>query len=182
MSRLVPGCLFGAIALWPITTLAQTLPAGHEVLVELAEPVTSASMRDGQRFRIRLTSPIESGGVTFAAAGAEGEGQIVHARKAGSAGKPGELILAARFVLAGDQKIALRGFQLASMTGKSSYTAATVGLLVAGPVTFLVRGGNIEMPLGTRGIAKLVMPLGDQASAPLADNNLQPPSSGETSQ
>jgi hypothetical protein len=82
-------------------------------------------------------------------AGSVGIGEIVHAERARGMGKPGELILAARYLEVGDRKVPLRGLKLGSM-GKDGTTDALVVSFIAGPLVGFMKGGEVEVPAGTR--------------------------------
>jgi hypothetical protein len=133
--------------------------AGTVVALEITQPISSATAKRGDMFAIRLAMPVEAAGKIVIPAGIVGEGQVVHAAKAGGAGKSGELTLAARYLTFGEQRLPLRGFQFGTMTGKDRYGLAAASLIVAGPLTFLVRGGNIDVPAGTNATAKLAQPV-----------------------
>ncbi|MFL9841506.1 hypothetical protein ABS767_11070 [Sphingomonas sp. ST-64] len=147
----------------PLRIAAQTL-----VIVEIAEPLSSRSAVVGQRFAITLAEPIvDAGGQVVIRAGTTGEGEVIHARKAGFAGKAGELIVAARFLRCGATEIPLGRFKFglagddhskAVGVASSAVAGASVVAPVAGVasvVAFVIKGGQIEVPVGARGNARL---------------------------
>lgn len=131
------------------------VPEGTAILLELAEAVGSAARVTGDVFAIKLAEPLLLDGQTVLPAGTPGQGQVVHAARARGAGRPGELILTARYLLHDGRKLPLRAYRTVSMTGKSNAGLATAGLLLAGPATFLVRGGDVALPAGTLATARL---------------------------
>ncbi|PKP94476.1 MAG: hypothetical protein CVT77_02000 [Alphaproteobacteria bacterium HGW-Alphaproteobacteria-16] len=144
---------------------AVSIPAGTSVEVELAEPLSSKTATQGQRFSIRLAAPLLDGnGRAVLPSGATGEGEVIHARKAGFAGKAGEMIVAARFIRCGPIEVPLGKFRFGGTGTSRSDAAGTVNALGAGAavlgtvgtlVAFMIQGGQIEIGSGERGVAKL---------------------------
>jgi hypothetical protein len=161
----------------PSTVAPGAITLADGTLVEIATDtlVTSATAQRQDRFPIRLTQPITVDGRVAVPAGTMGEGQVVHAEKARGGGRAGELILAARFLTVGDQRVALRGFRFGAMTGEGQGAAAMVALVVAGPLTFLVRGGNIEVPAGTLATARVAGATTLNAAPPATPDPAQQP-------
>lgn len=142
-----------------------TLPDGTLVELAIGEPLTSKTAQRGQRFRLLLAEPLRLGDAVLLPAGTEGVGEVIHADHARAAGKPGELLLAARFLQGPDGEIKLRGMKLGG-SGKDRGNAAMGVAMGLGPLGFLVRGGQIEIPEGSRAHAKLAGPLQVSASPP----------------
>lgn len=138
--------------------LCCTLPDGTLVELAIGEPLTSKTAQRGQRFKLLLAEPLRLGDTVVLPAGTEGVGEIIHADRARAAGKPGELLLAARFLQGPDGEIKLRGMKLGG-SGKDRGNAAMGVAMGLGPLGFLVRGGQIEIPEGARAHAKLAGPL-----------------------
>ena len=145
------------------------VPAGSPVLLEILDPLTSASAVRGDTFRFRLAEPVRLGGAIVIPAGVEGRGEIIHAQRAGSGGKAGELLLAARHLDHADSPVALRAMKLGG-GGTNRTTTSLAVALVTGPFGLLVKGGNIEIPVGTLAQAKLAnaFMVGEAATAPPA--------------
>ncbi|MFN3943847.1 MAG: hypothetical protein ACK4K7_02810 [Allosphingosinicella sp.] len=129
-----------------------TLPARTPILIEVLEPVSSRTARPGDGFSFRLVEPVTVDGRILIPAGALGTGEVVHAARGGLAGKAGELILAARFLELGDQRIALRSLRFGDRQGADRTTATLVASMLpyAGLLAPLIVGGNIEVPAGTQ--------------------------------
>lgn len=129
------------------------LADGTLVQIEVVETLNTKTAQRGQRFPLRLVEPVYAGGTLVLPAGTEGEGEVVHAERARMAGKAGELILAARFLRAPSGDLPLRGMKLGG-AGKSHADAAFWVPLVG----FVINGGQVEVPAGTRAQAKLAGP------------------------
>lgn len=143
-----------------------TIPARTVVEIEILDRVNSKLSRTGDRFAISLAEPLMIDGRLVAPAGTRGVGEVVHAAKAGAAGKAGELILAARYLELGDVRIPLRSFRYGQSQGKDNSGAVGVGnmaaaafLPVASVLGFLVSGGNVDIPAGTRANAQTAQEL-----------------------
>lgn len=114
------------------------------VVLELTEPIGSRHSKTLQRFALRLAEPILVDGRVAVPAGAPAVGEIVHAARAGT--KPGELILAARYIDVGTARIPLHKTRF-SHTGASRSTT-----IVGGPglISWSTSGDNIKLPVGFR--------------------------------
>ncbi len=143
-------CAFGALGQdAPLTAACCTLADGTIVELEIAEPLSTKTAQRGQRFKLRLATPLYAGETLVLPAGIEGVGEIVHADRARAAGNPGELLLAARTLSGPDGEIKLRGFKF----GGSGENRTTAAFWI--PLGFFVRGGQVEVPVGARAHAKL---------------------------
>lgn len=128
--------------------------AGTVIRVELSEAVgTKANVR-GDRFGLVLIRPIVVDDQVLVPAGAIGVGEVVHAARAGFAGKAPELLLAGRYIIVGDDRVPIRGLSIAVRGDDESGTA--MALSVALPLAgLLVRSGEIEARVGTQATAKI---------------------------
>ena len=119
-----------------------TVPAFTRVEVRLEEPISSNTNHTGDRFKLTITNDVYIDDFLAIPAGSEGEGEVVHASKAGFGGKQGELILAARFVNVGESRIPLRSLRL-NATGKGHFDEALVMTMLVPKVSgFFIEGGE----------------------------------------
>lgn len=132
-----------------------TIPAGTEITIEAAEAIGSKTATKGQSFAIRLAEPILVDGKVAVPTGVPGRGEVVHSEKAKGGGKPGELILAARFLDYGGTRIPLRSFHASQKGHDRVGDVNAVSFLAIGPGGFFIKGGNIEVPAGTRATSKV---------------------------
>lgn len=131
-----------------------TLAAKTVVDIEIAQALDSKTTKPGERFAIKLASPIIVGGRTLVPAGISGEGEVVHAAKARWGGKAGELVLAARYLDCGSTRIALGYFNFGAAGENRTGTALGASIIV--PVAgFFIAGGEMRVPPGTRANAKV---------------------------
>lgn len=141
---------------------------GTAVEIEITAPVGSVLTKPGDFFPIRTVAPIAgSDGAILVPVGTEGVGQVVHAAKAGFGGKPGELIVNARYLQCGDTRVPLGHFNFLVTGADNSKSAALVNSGVAGAsalaplagvaviVPFMIKGGEVVVPAGTHALAKV---------------------------
>jgi hypothetical protein len=146
-----------------------TVPALTPLYVRIDAELSSKKSRNGDRFPIHVDEDVRIGDVVVIPAGSVGEGEVIHAAKSGGGGKPGELLVAARFIRVGDQEIRLRSFSLGAK-GPDRSDAALGTSIVLGPLGLFVVGGVMTIPSGTVGGAKtateIQLPAVSPTSAP----------------
>lgn len=132
------------------------LTAGTQLEVELVAPLSSATSHLGDKFALRLATPIVSEGVEVVAAGAMGEGEVIDAAPSGMAGRAGKLMLSARRMDLNGRPVRIRGMTL--MAGGRSRVGLANGLMYvpyAGLGAGFIKGGEVGLPAGTRYTVKL---------------------------
>ena len=144
-----------AAALFVRDAHAQQVPAGTPIEIEIRDALGSAQSQRGDKFAFVLHTPIVVGERIVIPAGTPGVGEVVHAERARGGGKPGELILAARYIDLEGRHIALRGMKL-GVTGvdKSGKAIGLATIPIVGLFTY-VRGGETVVPQGALAGAKL---------------------------
>lgn len=144
----------------PAPPPALVLPKGHPILISVDAELGSKVSVTGQLFPISLAEAVVVDGIELLPAGIKGEGQVVHAKKAGLAGAAGELVLAARYLEHNGRRIELRSFRFmeaGSQTlskGQDNTGVSNVTTALAGPVGFFIGGGNTNIMPGTIANAK----------------------------
>lgn len=137
-----------------------TLPAVTPIIIAIDAELGSKISTSGQMFPIRLVQPVVVDGVEVLPAGITGEGQVVHAKKAGLAGAAGELVLAARYLDYNGRRIELRSFRFMEAgetslgKGQDNTGVSNVTTAIAGPIGFFIGGGNTNVQPGTLANAK----------------------------
>jgi hypothetical protein len=150
-----------------------TVPALTPVYIRIDAELTSKTSRNGDRFPIHVDEDVRVGDVVVIPAGSAGEGEVIHAAKSGAGGKPGELLIAARFVRVGDREVRLRSFSLGAK-GRDRANAALGTGVVLGPLALFVVGGVMTIPNGTVGGAKTATEIQLPAVAPTSAAADQP--------
>jgi len=149
---------------------ADFVAEGTLVLIELAEPVSSRTIKRGDMFKIRLAAPVKLGDRTVIPAGVSGMGQVVDAAPSGTLGRPAKLLLAARYLDVDGTQVRLRAMQLGRVgTDETGVVLATSFIPYVGFLGAFLHGGEIEIPAGTPASAKLA------ADVPAAPPTAAPP-------
>jgi hypothetical protein len=136
------------------------VPAGTEVQVELAEPVSTRTQKTGDTFGLRLASPLIVDNRIVLREGTLGVGDVVEASKPGMGGKAAKLVLTARYLEVGNRHVPLEGLQLARAGHSNATAASATGLtgLVFAPLGFIglaIHGTNVDFPAGEHASARL---------------------------
>jgi hypothetical protein len=143
------------------------------VELELAETVSTRTIKRGDTFALKLAAPLIVDGRVLIPAGVAGVGQVVDAGKPGLGGRPAKLVLAARRLEFDGREAPLRGFFLGG-TGADNTEATAVTVALVGIAGFLIQGGHVEIPAGTRARAKLAQDFTSSqppAPTPLVQNS-----------
>jgi hypothetical protein len=138
-----------------------TIAARTVLEIEIVDTLNSKDNRNGQSFNFRVAAPLSVDGRMLIPAGTPGVGEVVHAARARAMGKAGELILAARYLDLNGTRIPLRTLRFGREQGRdNSATVTTIGVVsaatvpVASMVGFLISGGEVRVPAGTRATAQ----------------------------
>jgi hypothetical protein len=133
------------------------LPAGTAIDLVFIDPVDSKANKVGDIIAMKVADDILAGTHVLIAAGTPVSAEIIHAARARAGGKPGELIVSARYIQMADRQVALKGFKFGtSGTGKSKLTeSAVAAFVVAAPIALFIAGGEKHADPGTRAFAKL---------------------------
>ena len=139
-----------ALAAPALAAEAPVVPKDTEVRLALETPVSTATAKPGDIFRLRTLAPIVVDGIERVPAGAPATGQVVHAQKSGAFGKAGELILAVRRI---DVAPPIPMHKFEPLVGRDRSAGATAAAVAIGPFAAFVRGGQIVVPVGTEVVA-----------------------------
>ncbi|MGZ4878956.1 MAG: hypothetical protein ACXVIO_12270 [Candidatus Angelobacter sp.] len=124
-----------------------TLKEGTDVNLKLAQALSSKTAATGDSVELVLDQDLIVENAVVAKKGSRAVATVSNAKKAGMAGKGGELNLRLEYLKAGDTRVKLRGVQAKNGDNK---TGATVGLVVAfGVLGFMKHGKQAEVKEGT---------------------------------
>jgi hypothetical protein len=156
----------------------KVVPAGTIVTLELTEALSAAHAHSGDHFGLRLAEPIVIDDAIVVPAGLVGQGEVIDAKPANIGGRPGRLILAARYLERGDLRLNLQSFKIAGAGGRDNSGLAVGASIAVGLVGVLVPGGGVEYPSGARATAKIIsditVPPGPPVAAPSSDPSPKP--------
>ena len=130
------------------------IPAGTVVQVEITEALSSETSLQQQVFGLRLPEPIVVDGREIVPAGAIGGGEVIDAHPSAFGGRQGRLIISGRFIEIGGQRVRIRAMQVASAGENRTGAAVAAGVLIGIPA-YLIQGGEVHMPVGTRATARI---------------------------
>lgn len=130
------------------------LPAKTPLILAFADEVSSKTALKNGEVRFVLAEDLRIGDMLVIPKDTPAVGEVVHVQKSGFGGRGGELILAARYIQIGDQRIALRSLKplAGPYAGKNNSDAALAVSMIpyAGLVSLFITGGEIVIPAGTR--------------------------------
>lgn len=139
----------------PVSAL--TIPAKTPVLLEFVSGISSKTALKGGEVQFVLAEDFLIDDRLLIAKGTPAVGEIIHAQKSGFGGRGGELIIAARYIQNGEQRVSLRSLKplAGPYAGKNHSDAALAVSMVpyAGLVSLFITGGEIVIPAGTKASA-----------------------------
>lgn len=159
------GILFAALSVLASQAIAQDsppaatvpallLPAKTPLILAFSDEVSSKTALKNGEVRFVVAEDLRIGEVLVIPKDTPAIGEVVHVQKSGFGGRGGELILAARYISFGDQRIALRSLKplAGPYAGKNNSDAALAVSIIpyAGLVSLFITGGEIVIPAGTR--------------------------------
>jgi hypothetical protein len=159
-----------------------TVPALTPLYVRIDQEISSKKHKNGDRFPILIAEDVRIGEVVVIPAGSAGEGEVIHAARSNMGGKPGELIVTARFVRVGDLEIRLRSLSL-GVKGRDRADESLATSIVTGPFGLFIVGGAMIIPQGTVAGAKTAvevrLPAVAPTSAPAEQQPVDKPKGGD---
>ncbi len=130
------------------------LAAKTVIDIEIAENISSRTAKVGDSVALRLPEPVKIGDRLILPIGTMGRGEVSHVARARWGGKPGELIVMARYLQCGDQKIPIGHFHFGA-SGESHLGAAFGAEMIVPFSAFLINGDEMLVSAGTRGNARI---------------------------
>lgn len=131
------------------------VPKNTLINVEVTDLVTTRTAVIDDTFNLKLVDPVMLNGAVVIPAGTIGKGVVIDAGKPGIGGKPGKLVVSARYLDLNGRQIPIRALKL-DLTARSNSGQAVAVTMAIGMAGLLVTGGHMEIQSGMRGTAKLV--------------------------
>jgi len=125
------------------------IPGRTPVAITIMADLDSKQNHEGDKFPIALASAVTIDNVPVLPSGALGEGEVVHAARARAAGKPGELIINARFVSCNGVRVPLGHLHFMATGDDRSHNPLFLAPYVFVSAAF-VSGGQMRIMHGTR--------------------------------
>ncbi|MDB5678549.1 hypothetical protein [Sphingomonas bacterium] len=134
---------------------ARGVPSMTVVTIEILVPLNSKTNHIGDTFPIKLVDPVLGPtGEVLLPSGTMGQGEVIHAARARALGKAGEMILAARYFRCGAVQVPLGHFKFGVAGHDNTGTVMALTIAVS-PLAAFIAGGEVNIPPGTRAIAKI---------------------------
>lgn len=156
------------------------LPERTPLVIRLTQALDSKTAVLGMPVEFVLNEPVVYQGMVVFAQNSRVLGEVTHVQKAGFGGRPGELIVSARYLEHGKQRIALRSrlMYAASAVDKARSNASTVAVLVVGLPGMFITGGQSTLPANALAVAHtatpIPLPLRPSPEAPMQDLSPSP--------
>jgi hypothetical protein len=131
------------------------VPKNTLITVEVTDLVTTRTAVANDTFSLKLVDPIMLNGAVVIPAGTTGKGVVIDAGKPDMGGKPGKLVVSARYLDLNGRQVPIRALKL-ELTSQSNTGKAVAVTMAIGMAGLLVTGGHMEIQPGMRGTAKLV--------------------------
>ncbi|MGH8050338.1 MAG: hypothetical protein ACREPB_06755 [Arenimonas sp.] len=125
------------------------IPFKTPVRFTLDTEISSKTAMPGNQFQLKVSEDLVINGIVAIPGGTPATGEIIHAQKAGGFGKPGELLLAIRYIDLHGQQIKMRSFQPLQGKSNSNAVMATSFVPYVGLFAGFIQGGQIVMPENT---------------------------------
>ena len=131
-----------------VPTARVTIPAGTPVHFTTAVALDSRSVRQGQRFELRVADDVRIGPATVIPKGAPAVGEVEAVSGKGMVGKAGKLVLQPLFIELSGERVYLTG--TAVERGADATTGVAVGSLLLSGLGMFITGKSASLPPGTR--------------------------------
>ena len=123
------------------------LKEGDQVSLKFAAAISSKTAQEGDTVEFVLDDNLKVGDTIVVPKDAHALATVTNSKKAGMMGKGGELNVQLQYLVAGDNRIRIRGTK--GREGENK-TGATVALTVIfGPIGLIKHGKNVDIPAGT---------------------------------
>ena len=134
-----------------------TVPAKTPVLLSFTNLVSSKTGVNGTPLQFTLAEDLILNSQIIIPRGTLATGEIIHAQKSSFGGKPGELILAARYLEFKGKQIKLRSLKpIAGPYVGKNYKNTSYGVAMLSPIAgVFITGSEITIPEGTLALAMI---------------------------
>lgn len=122
-----------------------TIPQDTPVELMATIEISTADVKPGTRFKLRLNRPVEVDGRLIVPVGASAVGEVLTAKDSGGLGKSGKMTARLLFLQLGDVQIPLEGDVVEKGRGAGSAGSA---ILLGGLVGLFHRGNNAKIKAG----------------------------------
>ena len=125
---------------------AAPVPGGTPVELMVTKEVDSRSAKEGDRFKLRVNSPILANGIVVVPVGATAWGEVTYVNGTGAAGNKGRLAAKLLYIDLPGGPLAISGSQ--GTEGKANTAGVVIGVFSFGLLGLLMKGGNAHFKAG----------------------------------
>lgn len=126
---------------------ALVLPAETLIQLSTVDPLDSRSVKQGQRFALRVAEDVTVGSAVVIPRGTAAVGEVEAVSGKGMVGKAGRLVLRPLFIDVAGERVNLVG--TSSERGKDSTTGVAVGSLLLSGWGIFITGKSASLPAGS---------------------------------
>lgn len=139
--------ILAALALILAQQEQAVLPAGTSIRLATLGPIDSRSVKQGQRFALRVTEDVTVGSRIVIPRGTDAVGEVEALSGKGMFGKAAKLTLAPLFVDVAGQRVNLVGTSVEK--GSDATAGAAVGTVLVGVFGLIITGKSATVPTGS---------------------------------
>lgn len=137
----------------PAATAQMTLPGrpapvlgGTPVELMVTKEVDSRTAKEGDRFKLRVNSPVVADGIVVVPVGATAWGEVTYVNGTGAAGSKGRLSAKLLYIDLPSGPLPISGSQ--GTEGKANTAGVVIGVVSFGLLGLLMKGGNAHFKAG----------------------------------
>ena len=131
----------------PQPAASVVIPARTLVQLSTVDPLDSRSVRQGQRFALRVSEDVTVGSTVVIPRGTPAVGEVEAVSGKGMVGKAGRLLLQPLFIELAGQRVNLVGAN--DKRGKDSTTGVAIGSLLISGLGIFITGKSASVPAGS---------------------------------
>ncbi len=135
-----------AIGQTTLPSNAALVPGGTPVELMVTKEVDSRSAKQGDRFKLRVNSPVVADGVVAIPVGATAWGEVTYVNGTGAAGNKGRLAAKLLYIDLPSGPLPISGSQ--GTEGKANTAGVVIGVFSFGLLGLLMKGGNAHFKAG----------------------------------
>ena len=130
------------------------VPKGTPIIVSFTDLLSTRTSKNDDMFNLKLAEPVMLNGMVVIPAGTPGKGIVIDSAPPGMGGKPGKLVLAARYLDFQGKQIPIKALDM-SKGGRDNSDESLLMSMAFGVFGLMVKGGDMEVQPGMRAGAKL---------------------------
>ena len=139
-------CESAATAQTTLPSMPAPFLGGTAVELMVTKEVDSRSAKEGDRFKLRVNSPVIANGIAVVPVGATAWGEVTYVDGTGAGGNKGRLAAKLLYIDLPGGPLAISGSQ--GTEGKANTAGVVIGVVSFGLLGLLMKGGNAHFKAG----------------------------------